>query len=775
MILEERELFNQELLKDSIIDEVIHLILEKKPYSGLIRLLEHTDDNIVNNAIASIFNIQLSGSSTTPESDPHPHCESIQESDGIMKIFALFQKNQNKFSRDRSALCIGYLLSEQGRKNNELRKRIISSGIVEVLINIIENRDLKNVSSAHVKIIYELTSNTNDEVKLLLYHMHILPGLIRLLEHTNGLIIFYSIYSIYEILEAGANSSPITSQHPYFDSMEQNGDIERIFELYRKSTYKGDKEKALYCLCILFRAREIADPIMRQEIINHLKSLLNDSDAWVKQTAKDVLKYLSQNAANRSEILNETELMKIEQDLKQPIEGTQEQQKNITQRQETDVLLLSLILEGRNDNELRKRILSSGIVESLLTIFIKRDLNSITRTYSLAFFHLTNLSNNEVILLIAEKKPYPGLIRLLEHTVDDIVNDSISSIFHILQTGSNTSPESDPHPHYQSLQQFDGIKKIFALFKKNIDKYKRDRSALCIGFLFRARKIADPIMRQEIIGHLKSLLNDDDDQVKQTAKDQLKYLSLNAANRSETLNGQELKRIEQDLKQPIEGTQEQQKNITQKQETDLLLLSSVIEGRNDNKLRKRIMFSGIVESLLLIFINRDLNQITRTYSFAFVNLTNPSSDENIHLLLEKKPYPGLIRLLEHADNLIASDAIGSIGIIQFSGSNTTPQSDPHPHYESIQKNDGIKKIFALFQKNGMKFNRYRSALCIGYLFKAREIADPIMRQEIINHLKCLLNEDDDWVKERAKDVLKYLSQNTVNKAEIEAGGFTIPK
>ncbi|KAA6380536.1 MAG: hypothetical protein EZS28_023935, partial [Streblomastix strix] len=115
-----------------------------------------------------------------------------------------------------------------------------------------------------------------------------------------------------------------------------------------------------------------------------------------------------------------------------------------------------------------------------------------------------------------------------------------------------------------------------------------------------------------------------------------------------------------------------------------------------------------------------------------------------------------------------------INILQ-TGSNTTPVSDPHPHYESLQQCDGIKKIFALFQKNGSRYNRDRSALCIGYLFRAREITDPIMRQEIINHLKNLLNDSSVWVKGTAKDALKYLSLNAVNKTEIEAGGFIIPK
>ncbi|KAA6391708.1 MAG: hypothetical protein EZS28_012767 [Streblomastix strix] len=213
------------------------------------------------------------------------------------------------------------------------------------------------------------------------------------------------------------------------------------------------------------------------------------------------------------------------------------------------------------------------------------------------------------------------------------------------------------------------------------------------------------------------------------------------------------------MKQPFEGTQEQQKNITHRQETDLLLLTLILKGQDDDELRKRIISSGIVESFLLIFINRDPNSISQEYSLAFFHITNNSSNEIKLLIYNKKPFLGLIRLLEHTDILVAGDAVASIFNIQISGSNTTKESDPHPHFESIQVYDGIKKIFALIQKNGSKYSRDRSALCIGYLFKAREIIDPIMRQVIINHLKSLLNDSDAWVKERAKNTLKYLSQN----------------
>ncbi|KAA6372049.1 MAG: hypothetical protein EZS28_032425, partial [Streblomastix strix] len=235
------------------------------------------------------------------------------------------------------------------------------------------------------------------------------------------------------------------------------------------------------------------------------------------------------------------------------------------------------------------------------------------------------------------------------------------------------------------------------------------------------------------------------------------------------------KKLGADLKKPLEGTEIQRKEALQLLENNCKFLSLALNDRKDDDGRKRVIQSGVIEGFINVFENYDLNLITRTYSQVFFQFTNPSSDEVCLLLAKKKPYPGLIRLLEHTIDDVAGDAIASIFNIQLSGSNTTPESDPHPHYETIQESDGIKNIFALFQMKGSKQNRDISALCIGFLFRAREISDQVMRQEIIGHLKSLLNDSDAWLKGSAKDALKYLAQNKKNKVAIEAGGFSIPK
>ncbi|KAA6379737.1 MAG: hypothetical protein EZS28_024736 [Streblomastix strix] len=86
-------------------DEVKSLLINKNPYSVLIRLLDHSDILIINRTLASIFNILLTQSETAV-SEVHPHFATLQENGGIQKLFALFQNNEYKLIKDVVAQCI---------------------------------------------------------------------------------------------------------------------------------------------------------------------------------------------------------------------------------------------------------------------------------------------------------------------------------------------------------------------------------------------------------------------------------------------------------------------------------------------------------------------------------------------------------------------------------------------------------------------------------------------------------------------------------------------
>ncbi|KAA6331446.1 MAG: hypothetical protein EZS28_053386 [Streblomastix strix] len=102
-------------------------------------------------------------------------------------------------------------------------------------------------------------------------------------------------------------------------------------------------------------------------------------------------------------------------------------------------------------------------------------------------------------------------------------------------------------------------------------------------------------------------------------------------------------------------------------------------------------------------------------------------------------------------------------------------NQPHPYFESINTLGGVEKVFSLFRRNASKHSKDQAAICIGQIFRAKEIVDADMRREIIAHLKLLINDPVDWVKINQKQALRFLAQNAVNRAEIESDGFVIPQ
>ncbi|KAA6390335.1 MAG: hypothetical protein EZS28_014139 [Streblomastix strix] len=139
--------------------------------------------------------------------------------------------------------------------------------------------------------------------------------------------------------------------------------------------------------------------------------------------------------------------------------------------------------------------------------------------------------NEEEIKLIQQKqlcialKPYNSLIRLLDHSDKQVVNNSFSTIYMILYQAANQTPIKTCHPHFQALSDCQGIEKLFDLF---INKRTSVLIGFCIGIVFRGRMIQDPAMRTELINFIKSQIINPDTITNGIAKLVLSYLSLNA-------------------------------------------------------------------------------------------------------------------------------------------------------------------------------------------------------------------------------------------------------
>ncbi|KAA6371241.1 MAG: hypothetical protein EZS28_033231 [Streblomastix strix] len=185
------------------------------------------------------------------------------------------------------------------------------------------------------------------------------------------------------------------------------------------------------------------------------------------------------------------------------------------------------------------------------------------------------------------------------------------------------------------------------------------------------------------------------------------------------------------------------------------------------------MRTGIADALISIFNTQLLDSITEANIDAFYKLTLVG-DENLQLLHLKKPYPGLIRLFVHPDQGVICNSIDSTFNILLSGLPPHSSTEKHEHFEIMTECDGINKIYELFKRKLNKDITNNSALCLSQLFKAREITDSKIKKDIIKHLKTIVNDEDELVKDISILRLQDLAQNEVNKAEIEKDGFVIP-
>ncbi|KAA6378244.1 MAG: hypothetical protein EZS28_026229 [Streblomastix strix] len=222
----------------------------------------------------------------------------------------------------------------------------------------------------------------------------------------------------------------------------------------------------------------------------------------------------------------------------------------------------------------------------------------------------------------------------------------------------------------------------------------------------------------------------------------------------------QMKTIAKNFQLSVSGTDEQQKLAYGKQENDCDTLQVIFKGKEDNIGRMRAIEEGVVEGCIHIFETRELEQITQPFPEAFLVLTEPASTEINLLIYSKKPFQGLVRLLDHKDNRIVADAIRSLINIITAGSDSTPNKEPHPYYQSLQEIGAIEKLFKLQQNNEDKYVKDLAAVCIGVIFKAQEL--PQYKEQIIEQLKYLLIDNDEWMRNASKKAINCLVQNNVD-------------
>ncbi|KAA6388237.1 MAG: hypothetical protein EZS28_016237 [Streblomastix strix] len=295
---------------------------------------------------------------------------------------------------------------------------------------------------------------------------------------------------------AGLNQG---EQHPYLESLSKDQSIDSLIKLFKDNDHQFQRDDIASILAIPFKAQSIPLDI-RDDLIYYLK---------INQQHFFQLGLLAECQDNHKYILADDFVWKL--------------------FSQDDFFIVRDTLD-REDVEMHKKAINSGIIEAFHNIFTLRDLNDITYTQFMAFFHFTWPYNSEISSILVEKKSLIFLLRLLDHQNNDILNESINALVNIMYGGTIGLDETQIHPYYENLIQVGGIEKIYSLFKRNMSSQSKDSSAKCLGIAFKAQKIDDETMRKEIIIHLKSILEDDAGEIDEEVELALRCLAQNPDN-----------------------------------------------------------------------------------------------------------------------------------------------------------------------------------------------------------------------------------------------------
>ncbi|KAA6385673.1 MAG: hypothetical protein EZS28_018798 [Streblomastix strix] len=230
-----------------------------------------------------------------------------------------------------------------------------------------------------------------------------------------------------------------------------------------------------------------------------------------------------------------------------------------------------------------------------------------------------------------------------------------------------------------------------------------------------------------------------------------------------------------DLNNIITQWSDNKEKILQRQIEICELMIEMFNQKEDDEGKKCCIKAGIVKALVNIFLKQDSSYIKVQHARAFGVLTYPASDDVGLLIYSQFPFAGLLKLLEHSDANIQSNAVSSIWNIILAGAHSTSSTSLHPHFDILATHGGIEKLYQF--SNSYSANDHSkniAVVCIGYLYRAKMIEIADMRKAVIDRLKKLINYIGNWGKEESRQALRYLDQNLINKLEIAKDGFVIP-
>ncbi|KAA6397324.1 MAG: hypothetical protein EZS28_007153 [Streblomastix strix] len=211
--------------------------------------------------------------------------DDIADDMNILQVGTEVQINKINSLQIKHCLLLSVILER--RKATEMRQNIIDSGIVNALLRILDAQPIDSIASEHVHALLNMIVYSNDLLMKQIYEMNALPILLKFVNHTELSILQDSTYSLIQMLLIGARSDNVNKLHQYFTSLQENGSIAQLIEMFKTSQNEFVKETSAVCLGILFKDQKIPNASLREKIVKTLKKIAVDDSIPMRSEAAE--------------------------------------------------------------------------------------------------------------------------------------------------------------------------------------------------------------------------------------------------------------------------------------------------------------------------------------------------------------------------------------------------------------------------------------------------------------------------------------------------------
>ncbi|KAA6391413.1 MAG: hypothetical protein EZS28_013058, partial [Streblomastix strix] len=453
------------------------------------------------------------------------------------------QKQINDVLKKQENVCIKLNEMFKDREDDEGRQFANQAGIVDSLLKIYSTYDLNLINHSFTSAFVAITQPCSVNIREQLFRDNIYTTLFRLLKYKgqDKHVVIDALMSIFYILSALAIKSKQLETHPHFEMVNKQQGVLKLYKLFLESRDNESKDYSAFCIGLLYRSKEI-DYSMREDIIEYVKSRISIPLYYAKDQVKLVLSCLARNQVNYAQIFKfnladyQVEMIKITDRSDSSFDLSYQLYKQIYICD-----ILSAILQDRYDEDLRQRIIDSGIIDSLRSMYTKRDPDLFSCSFTELLAKLVDYSSDNIKQQIVSKKLYPSLVRVIELTNEDVTEFAIQSISILLKYGNDVDPLAEFHPHFEQLRSCKGIIKIFELLYRYSNKIILRCAALSIGYLYKRREIENQIMKQKVVNILLINQKHSDERIKNESTKVLEILQLEpvilASSSSASLSG----------------------------------------------------------------------------------------------------------------------------------------------------------------------------------------------------------------------------------------------